>query len=64
MVVCRPPRLNTSNNLSASVAMVVMEPALGLMEVAMLPALNREFTSYHLEMEAPARSPTRSAVAA
>jgi isopenicillin-N N-acyltransferase-like protein len=49
--VCRPPRLNTSNNLSASVAMVVMEPALGVMEVAMLPALNREFTTYRLDME-------------
>ena len=52
--VCRPPRLNTSSNLSASVAMVVMEPALGLMEVAMLPALNREFTEYRLDMELPA----------
>ena len=62
--VCRPPRLNTSNNLSASVAMVVMEPALGLMEVAMLPALNRKFTSYRLEMELQARSPARGAVAA
>jgi len=51
--VCRPPRLNTSSNLSASVAMVVMEPALGLMEVAMLPALNREFTEYRLDMELP-----------
>jgi isopenicillin-N N-acyltransferase-like protein len=49
--VCRPPRLNTSSNLSASVAMVVMEPELGLMEVAMLPALNREFTEYRLEMD-------------
>lgn len=61
--VCRPPRLNTSNNLSASVAMVVMEPALGLMEVAMLPALNREFTQYRLDMQAPAvagRSPARA----
>ena len=52
--VCRPPRLNTSNNLSASVAMVVMEPELGLMEVAMLPALNREFTEYRLDMDLPA----------
>jgi isopenicillin-N N-acyltransferase-like protein len=49
--VCRPPRLNTSSNLSASVAMVVMEPALGLMEVAMLPALNRDFTEYRLQMD-------------
>lgn len=54
--VCRPPRLNTSNNLSASVAMVVMEPALGLMEVAMLPALNRQFTAYRIEMPAAARA--------
>lgn len=52
--VCRPPRLNTSNNLSASVAMVVMEPELGLMEVAMLPALNRAFTTYRLDMDIPA----------
>jgi isopenicillin-N N-acyltransferase-like protein len=49
--VCRPPRLNTSNNLSATVAMLVMEPARGVMEVAMLPALNRSFETYRLEME-------------
>lgn len=49
--VCRPPRQNTSSNLSASVAMVVMEPALGLMQVAMLPALNREFTDYRLDLK-------------
>jgi isopenicillin-N N-acyltransferase-like protein len=49
--VCRPPRLNTSNNLSASVAMVVMQPHLGLMEVCMLPALSREFVSYRLDMK-------------
>ena len=49
--VCRPPRLNTSNNLSATVAMVVMEPALGVMEVAMLPALNRSFSKYHLALD-------------
>lgn len=47
--VCRPPRPNLSNNLSASVAMVVMTPSLGRMEVAMLPALNRQFSTYTLE---------------
>lgn len=60
--VCRPPRTNTSSNLSATVAMVVMEPALGLMEVAMLPALNRHFTEYRLQMalrEPATRVPTR-----
>lgn len=61
--VCRPPRLNTSSNLSASVAMVVMEPELGLMEVAMLPALNRRFTEYRLQMDIrrPAGVRTRTA---
>ncbi len=48
--VCRPPRRNLSNNLSATVAMVLMEPASGLMEVAPLPALNRQFTTYRLDV--------------
>jgi isopenicillin-N N-acyltransferase-like protein len=30
--------------------MIVMEPELGTMDVAMLPALNREFTRYQLAM--------------
>jgi isopenicillin-N N-acyltransferase-like protein len=47
--VCRPPRPSLSNNLSATVAMIVMEPALGVMEVAMLPGLNREFARYTLD---------------
>ncbi|QYU67905.1 hydantoinase B/oxoprolinase family protein [Leptolyngbya sp. 15MV] len=52
--VCRPPRKTLANNLSASVAQVVLVPAAGLMEVAMLPALNREFTRYTLAMDATA----------
>jgi isopenicillin-N N-acyltransferase-like protein len=47
--VCRPPRPSLTDNLTATVAMVVMEPALGVMEVAPLPALNREFTTYRLD---------------
>ncbi len=35
--------------LSATVAMIVMQPAAGVMEVAMLPALDRHFTRYGLE---------------
>ena len=50
--VCRPPRKSFSNNLSATVAMIVMVPEDGRMDVAMLPALNRTFQSYQLEMEA------------
>jgi isopenicillin-N N-acyltransferase-like protein len=49
--VCRPPRANFSNNQSATVAMIVMEPALGQLQIALLPALNRTFTHYSIEME-------------
>ena len=52
--VCRPPRKNLTNNLSATVAMIIMEPGRGFMEVAPLPALNRTFTSYQLEMNGSA----------
>jgi isopenicillin-N N-acyltransferase like protein len=47
--VCRPPRPGIDGGMTASVAMVVMQPALGLMEVAPLPALNRSFTRYSLQ---------------
>ena len=47
--VCRPPRLNTAHNLSATVAMIVMQPDAGIMDVAMLPALDRRFTRYSLD---------------
>ncbi len=46
--VCRPPRPGSAGNLSATVSMVIMEPAKGIMEVAPLPALNRTFTRYSL----------------
>jgi isopenicillin-N N-acyltransferase-like protein len=46
--VCRPPRKNLEDNLSATVAMVLMRPADGHMEIAPLPALNRTFTTYAL----------------
>ncbi|MGK9167570.1 acyl-CoA--6-aminopenicillanic acid acyltransferase [Inquilinus limosus] len=48
--VCRPPRPSQRNNLSATVAMVIMRPAEGVMEVAPLPALNRTFTTYSLDL--------------
>jgi isopenicillin-N N-acyltransferase like protein len=51
--VCRPPRPNLGNNLSATVAMVLMEPARGVMEIAPLPALNRQFTQYRLNVSEP-----------
>ena len=54
--VCRPPRLNAAGNLSATVAMLVMQPAKGVLEVAPLPALNRQFTRYELFSNAEARA--------
>lgn len=49
--VCRPPRPSKVSNLSATVATVLMEPALGRMYVSMLPALCPEFTLYTLDMD-------------
>jgi len=56
--VCRPPRPSLDGGMTASVAMVVMQPALGVMEVAPLPALNRVFTSYAVAVD---RTATRAA---
>lgn len=55
--VCRPPRLSMSNNQSATVAMIVMEPETGLMQVSILPALNRTFRQYSIDPEKQAASP-------
>ncbi|MCK1389236.1 C45 family peptidase [Bradyrhizobium sp. 1] len=62
--VCRPPRRNLSNNLSATVAMILMEPASGLMQAAPLPALNREFTEYRLEIDEIGRAAFERSAAA
>jgi isopenicillin-N N-acyltransferase-like protein len=51
--VCRPPASEgDGNNLTATVAMIVMVPQRGLMKVAILPALNRTFTEYRLGIPA------------
>ncbi|MFK4447375.1 isopenicillin-N N-acyltransferase-like protein [Caballeronia udeis] len=49
--VCRPPRPGTRHTLTATVAMIVMQPASGEMDVAPMPALNRVFTRYSLQHE-------------
>ncbi|MEW6344154.1 MAG: C45 family peptidase [Pseudomonadota bacterium] len=49
--VCRPPRLGTRHTMTATVAMIVMHPGDGEMDVAPLPALNRIFTRYSLQHE-------------
>jgi isopenicillin-N N-acyltransferase like protein len=53
--VCRPPRLNSAGNLSATVAMLLMQPAKGILDIAPLPALNRVFTRYELAPGTAAR---------
>lgn len=61
--VCRPPRLKAANELSATVAMILMDPAIGLMEVAPLPALNKTFATYRLEMDRSFTQPPVAAIA-
>ena len=46
--VCRPIRPTAQDNLSATVATVVMQPELGVMEVAPLPAHGARYTTYRL----------------
>ena len=49
--VCRPPRPGTGGNLTATVATVILDSSRGVMEIAPLPALNREFSTYALRDE-------------
>ncbi|MGF6227988.1 isopenicillin-N N-acyltransferase-like protein [Inquilinus ginsengisoli] len=46
--VCRPPRRGLSGNLTATVAMILLDPGRAEMWVAPLPAINRRFTRYRL----------------
>lgn len=48
--VCRPPRPGPNGTITATVAAIVMEPALGIMEVAPLPALDAHYTTYTLDV--------------
>ncbi len=52
--VCRPVRRNTDDNLSATVATLVMQPELGVMDLAPLPAHGAQFTTYTLPMDGTA----------
>ncbi|EIM73539.1 hypothetical protein A33O_15231 [Nitratireductor aquibiodomus RA22] len=49
--VCRPPLEKDDGNLSATVAMILIEPSAGSMMIAPLPAINRTFTQYRLTMD-------------
>jgi isopenicillin-N N-acyltransferase like protein len=56
--VCRPIRKNADDNLTATVATVVMRPNAGVMEVAPLPAHGARFSTYALK---PDQEATRKA---
>ena len=52
--ICRPPRPSAMSNLTATVITLVMVPASGRMEIAVLPAQDPTFTTYTLQMESTA----------
>ena len=46
--LCQPERPNSKGVVTATVAMVIMEPELGVMEVAPLPSRGTEPVTYSL----------------
>ena len=46
--VCIPPYTEIDNDPGATVAMIIMQPKIGLMEIAPFPALNKNFKDYWL----------------
>jgi isopenicillin-N N-acyltransferase-like protein len=57
--ICYPPRASSPTDPStyATVATLIMRPILGEMRVAILPALDKRFTQYTLEMDSAATLP-------
>lgn len=53
--VCRPPRASVTMKASATIASIIIESAKGEMEIAILPALHPQFTTYRLDMDAEAQ---------
>ncbi|MDT5223342.1 MAG: isopenicillin-N N-acyltransferase like protein, partial [Mycobacterium sp.] len=57
--ICYPPRPSSPSNsksIYVTVATLIMRPILGEMCVAMVPSLDKRFTSYTLEMQSTVRS--------
>lgn len=48
--VCRPVLPNSAGDLSATVAMIILDSSTGTMDVAPLPAHGRDFTRYSLQV--------------
>jgi isopenicillin-N N-acyltransferase like protein len=49
--ICRPPPALAPEGDWATVAMLIMEPASGRLDVTMMPAVNRQSSTFVLEME-------------
>ena len=47
--VCVPPYQDTETDPGATVAMIIMQPSVGIMEIAPFPALNKKFKQYHID---------------
>jgi isopenicillin-N N-acyltransferase-like protein len=52
--ICVPPRASTMTGCTATVASLLMRPALGEMQVAMMPSAGATYVSYSLTAEQPA----------
>lgn len=46
--VCVPPYQDTETDPGATVAMIIMQPSLGIMEIAPFPTINKKFKQYHI----------------
>ncbi len=54
--ICVPPRASTMTGCTATVASLLMRPALGEMQVAMMPSAGANYVHYSLTAEQPAIS--------
>ena len=48
--VCIPPYQNTETDPGATVAMIIMQPSSGIMEITPFPAINKRSEKYYLDM--------------
>jgi isopenicillin-N N-acyltransferase-like protein len=61
LCICVPPRASSVTGQTATVASFLMRPALGEMQVAMLPYAGADYVSYQLNAGVPARLERHSA---
>lgn len=52
--ICVPPRASSMTGCTATVASLLMRPALGEMQVAMMPHAGADYVTYNLTGEQPA----------